>query len=151
MNSVYLALYAPSSVQKLLDFLKAVYAGNFTPVIVKPYGAAAQVGIPEAHKISYKLGKPLIVLPEISDLVQVLGCDCLYYISEEGEEVDLSSLLIGKSCGKSVILLSSGEMEPSRRELEKARTVWIRNIPRGMPSTSVVGIIVYELLRLKKT
>ncbi|MEM4541799.1 MAG: RecB-family nuclease [Desulfurococcaceae archaeon] len=150
MSTLHLVLYAPSSVQKLLDFLKTVYTGNFTPVIVKPMGAAAQVGIPEAHKISYKLNKPLIVLPEISDLVNVLGCDCIYYISDEGEEIDPVDLVSGGSCGKIAIMLSSGELEPSRRELEKAKIAWIKGVPRGMPSVAIAGIIVYELLKLKR-
>lgn len=149
MEGLHIALYAPSSVQKLLDFLKSVYAGNLVPVIIKPFGAAAQVGIPEAHKISYKLGKPLIVLTGIPDLVEILGCDCLYYVSEEGEEVELLSMLSKNTCRKPVLILSSGDQEPSKRELETARTVWIKNVPPGLPSTALVGIIIYELFKTK--
>ncbi|MEM1832411.1 MAG: RecB-family nuclease, partial [Desulfurococcaceae archaeon] len=76
MKELYLALYSPSSVQRLLDFLKTVYAvNNVVPVVIKPFGAAAQVGVPEAHRISYKLSKPLIILPEIMDLKRLLSCE----------------------------------------------------------------------------
>lgn len=151
MENLHVALYAPSSVQKLLDFLKTIYAGNLVPVVVKPFGAAAQVGIPEAHKVSYKLGRPLIVLPGIADLVEVLDCDCLYYVSEEGEEVDLPRILSQSSCRKPALILSSGDQEPSRKELESAKTVWIRGVPPGLPSTAIAGILVYELLKMKTT
>lgn len=148
MASIYIALYAPSSVQKLLDFLKTVYVGNAIPVVIKPYGAAAQVGIPEAHKVAYKQGKPLIVLPEIKDLSNVVGCDCVYYITEEGREVDLQELVSPSSCRKPALVICSSEQEPSKKELEGVEPIWIADIPRGIPATALTGILIYKLVRI---
>lgn len=148
MKELYIALYSPSSVQKLLDFLKTVYTvKSLIPVIIKPFGAAAQVGIPEAHRIAYKLGKPLIVLPELSDLKGILKCDPLYYLSEEGQEVDFPTLLSGISNKRVALTLSSGEQEPSGKELEGFTTIWLREVPAGVPCTALAGILVYEVSR----
>ncbi|MEM3913571.1 MAG: RecB-family nuclease [Desulfurococcaceae archaeon] len=150
MKELYLALYSPSSVQRLLDFLKTVYAvNNVVPVVIKPFGAAAQVGVPEAHRISYKLSKPLIILPEIMDLKKLLSCEAVYYVSEEGEEVDLPVVFNEVKQRKTAVIISSGEQEPGKRELEDIKTIWFKNIPRGMPSIAVTGIILYEVNRLK--
>lgn len=150
MKELYLALYSPSSVQRLLDFLKSVYVVNNTiPVVIKPFGAAAQVGIPEAHRISYKLSKPLIVLPEIVDLKKLLSCEAVYYVSEEGEEVDIPVFFSEAAQRKTAVIISSGEQEPSKKELEDVKTIWPRNIPRGMPSIAIAGIILYEVAKIR--
>lgn len=149
MSEVYVALYAPSSVQKLLEFVKTVYASPLlVPVIIKPYGAAAQVGVPEAYKLSYRLGKPLILLPEIKDLVDVLTCKQVYYLEESGALVSLSSII--KEGEKKAIIISSGEQEPSPRELSVVSTVWPSEIPRGISPVAVAGILVYEISRSKQ-
>jgi len=148
MSCFYIALYAPSSVQKLLEFVKTVYTvPELIPVIIKPYGAAAQVGVPEAYKISYKLGKPLVILPEIRDLVDVLACNHIYYFDESGALIDLFSIILNNE--KKAIVISSGEHEPSPREIGNASIVWPSNIPRGMPSLAIIGILVYEAMKTK--
>ncbi len=149
MRELYIVLYAPSSVQKLIDFLKTVYTvENAVPVVVKPFGAAAQVGVPEAHRISYKLGKPLIILPELKDLHSILNCETVYYVSEEGVNKNLHELLGEAKQRKTAIVVGSGEQEPSRKEIEGFTIVWPREIPRGIPSTALTGILVYELTRI---
>jgi SpoU rRNA methylase family enzyme len=146
MSEIFIALYAPSSVQKLLDFVKTVYVSpRLVPVIIKPYGAAAQVGIPEAYKISYKLGRPLIVLPEAKDLVDVLTCKRVYYLDESGSQLDLSSII--SSSEKTAIIIPSGEQEPAPREISSTHVVWPSEIPRGLPPVAIAGVIVYEIVR----
>jgi len=146
MSEVYVALYAPSSVQKLLEFVKTVYASpRLIPVIIKPYGAAAQVGVPEAYRVSYKLGKPLILLPEIRDLADVLGCKHIYYLDENGAGISLLSLISGSE--KKTLVISSGEQEPSPREINNTHVVWPSEIPRGLSPIAIAGIIVYEVSR----
>lgn len=151
MKELYVVLYSPSSVQKLLDFLKTIYAVNFSiPVIVKPFGAAAQIGIPEAHKVAYRLGKPLIVLPELADLDHVLRCDALYYLTEDGKEVELSQLISEAFNKRVALVVSSGDREPSVKELERFNAIWLKDIPMNVPCTALTGIIVYEVSRYLK-
>jgi SpoU rRNA methylase family enzyme len=145
-REMYIALYAPSSVQKLLDFLKTIYSvENTVPVIIKPFGAAAQVGVPEAHRLSYKLGKPLIILPELRDLRSILNCESIYYLGEEGVEVELDSVLSEAIGRKTALVVNSGEQEPSRKELEDVKVIWPIDIPRGISATALAGVIAYKL------
>ncbi|ADV65552.1 RecB-family nuclease [Desulfurococcus mucosus] len=143
---MYIALYSPSSIQKLMDFVKTVYVlDGLVPVVIKPIGAAAQIGVPEAHKVAIKQGKPLIVLPEVSDLRSVLGCERVFYIDESGVEAQLPEIV--NTGGRVAILLGSGDQEPSRREVEGLEAVWPSNVPRGLPVTALTGVLVYEFYR----
>ncbi|MCY0867961.1 MAG: RecB-family nuclease [Desulfurococcus sp.] len=143
-----MALYLPSSIQKLMDFIKAVYTSSIlVPVVVKPIGAAAQIGVPEAHKLAIKLGRPFIVLPEVRDLRGVLGCERVVYVSEAGREVGVEELIAGSV--RTALLLGSGDQEPSGREIEGLEIAWPRGVPKGMPVTALAGILVYEILRIK--
>lgn len=151
MKELYVVLYSPSSVQKLLDFLKTVYAVNHAiPVIVKPFGAAAQIGIPEAHKVAYRLGKPLIVLPELSDLNHVLKCEALYYLTEDGKEIEFSQLVNETLSKRVALVMGSGDREPSSKELERFSIVWLKEVPAGLPCTALTGIITYEISKYLK-
>lgn len=145
--TTYLAIYSPSSVQKVVDFVKTVFAsGIYVPVLIKPIGAAAQIGVPEAFKIAYKMGRPLVVLPEITDIVEVLGVNKIYYLDEAGEEVPLRDIAMETNADMAIVV-PSGEQEPSRKELEKATVVWPKEVPRGLPSVAVSAILIYELLK----
>jgi SpoU rRNA methylase family enzyme len=121
--------------------LKTIYAvPGLIPVIIKPYGAAAQVGVPEAYKISYKLSKPLVILPEIRDLIDVLACNYVYYFDESGVLTSLDSII--SSSEKKAVIISSGE-----QEISNINVVWPSEIPRGVPSLAIAGILVYELVK----
>lgn len=149
---VYVALYSPSSVQKVVDFVKLAYSvKGLIPVILRPIGAGAQIGVPEAYKLSYKLSKPLVVLPEVKDLMEVLGITELLYIDENGDEVPPDALRSAVTSGTCAIMFSSGEMEPSKKELEKARVVWMRGMPRGFPPLAQAAAIIYELQKTNAT
>ena len=151
MRGFYIALYSPSSVQKLLDFVKTTYTvDNVIPVIIRPFGAAAQVGVPEAYKVAYKLSKPLLIFPELADLKNVLKCDVLYYLSEDGERCDFSQLISSAHHKRVVLAISSGDQEPASRELEGFNMVWLKDVPPGLPSTAITGIIVYEVAKYLK-
>lgn len=136
---MYIALYGPTSVQRIIDFLKTVYAlGGATPVIIKPVGAAAQIGVPEAHKIAYKLGKPLIVLPEITDLKELFNPAKIYYITGHGKEVEL-----GKELLEAAIIIRGGEQEPSKKELVDVELVKIKDVPVEISPIALTGILLY--------
>lgn len=148
---MYIVLYSPSNVQKITDFLKTVYTVNhIVPVIVKPLGAAAQIGIPEAHRIAYKLNKPIIVLPEIRDLTEILKCEEIYYMDEHGEILDLKHVF--EKDEKAAFVISAGDLEPSKKELENLKKIWPNNVPKGIPATALTGILIYLYLNnLKST
>lgn len=149
-DEMYIVLYSPTGIHKVVEFLKTMYlVEGFTPVIVKPIGAAAQIGVPEAHKIAFKAGKPLIVLPELSDVSRILGASPVYYLSDEGEEKGFEEVFA--SSGNVAVVLNAGDVEPSKKELENVKTVWVKNFPKGLPAIALSGVIVYNALLLKTT
>ena len=142
MEKIYLVLYAPTSVQRIIDFLKTVYAwNNALPVIIKPIGAAAQIGVPEAHRLAYKAGKPLIVLPEINDLKEVLGLENIYYITDYGETRKINDIIIEKTA----FITSGGDQEPSKKELIDIETIKLEEIPSNVPATALAALILFIL------
>ncbi len=139
---MFIALYSPTSVQRVIDFQKTVYSfPGHIPVIIKPVGAAAQIGVPEAHRIAYRMNKPLIVLPEIGDLRDVLGLKKIYYVSNSGEEINVSAL----TDRGSALIISGGEYEPGKKELEGVKIVKLENIPVNLPAIALTGIILYVM------
>ena len=138
-----IALYSVSSVQRLLDFIKTVYAFNdATPVIIKPIGAAAQIGVPEAHKLAYKLGKPLIVLPEIQDLIEIVKVEKLYLLTPRGRSIDIEELS-NVSESSIAIVVNGGDTDFTRQELQYGEGVWIKDIPTNLPPQSIAALLLY--------
>ncbi|WP_440060116.1 RecB-family nuclease [Thermogladius sp. 4427co] len=145
MGVIYIGLYGPTSVQKLLDFTRIVYSiPSLAPVVIKPVGAAAQIGVPDAFKLSLKLGRPFIVVPELGDALELLKPLEAYYYSEEGEELDESSLG-EKASGNLLFVFPSGENEPGKKELTGFKLFKLKRIPPGMPSIGVLAIFVYKM------
>ncbi|BBG24441.1 RecB-family nuclease [Sulfuracidifex tepidarius] len=108
MDELYVCIHNVASVQKLIDFAKAVYA--FSPpisglVMSKVGGTAAQAGIPEVMKISYKQGKTVMVLPDLKDVIELIKPDKILLISSFAEkEINQSELMEGKR----VLLIFNG-------------------------------------------
>ncbi len=142
MEKIYLVLYAPTSVQRIIDFLKTVYTwNNAVPVIIKPIGAAAQIGVPEAHRLAYKAGKPLIVLPEINDLREVLGLKNVYYITDYGETRKITDIIIEKTA----FIINGGDQEPSKKELIDIEIIKLEEIPSNVPAIALATLILFIL------
>ncbi|OYT37690.1 MAG: recombinase RecB [Desulfurococcales archaeon ex4484_58] len=137
----YAILYAPSSVQKVLDFIKTIYVfEDFIPVIVKPIGAGAQIGVPEAYKYAYRIGKPLIILPGLTDLRETLHIINGYYLAPHGEEIEIDEII--KKDHYALIFTSEGN-EPSKKELTGIRIVKVKGIPPELPTPSLAAILLY--------
>ncbi len=139
-----IALYSVSSVQRLLDFIKTVYAFNHaTPVIIKPIGAAAQIGVPEAHKLAYKLGKPLIVLPEIQDLIEIVKVEELYLLTPKGRSIDIEEFSSVSEGSSIAVVVNGGDTDFTRQELQYGEGVWIKDIPINLPPQSIAALLLY--------
>ncbi|MEZ0394383.1 MAG: RecB-family nuclease [Desulfurococcaceae archaeon] len=144
---IYAGLYGESSVQRVLDFVQiAMSFEGVVPVLIRPIGAAAQIGVPEAFKISLRRGRPIVVLPEILDLANALGAKEIYYVGEEGGEENLASLIRQRD-GVALVLASEGQ-EPSKKELAGAKVVWPSGVPRGLPPAGVLAIVLYNSLKI---
>lgn len=143
MIKLILAIYSVSSVQRLLDFIKTVYAYNIgVPVVIKPVGAAAQVGIPEAHKIAYKNGKPFIVLPDIKDLAEVVGLNEVFLVSEKGLSLDIGNLPLERAIA---VVFHGGDEDFTRSEAQYGKPVWFKEIPPKLPPVAQVAVLLHHL------
>jgi len=143
---LYVALYAPSSVQRVIDFIKTVYAfENVVPIIIRPYGAASQIGVPEAFRISYRLGKPLLLIPEIQDLENTLGISKRYYVSKKGDTRGVDDIEDG-SC----IIINGGDQEPSKKELIGVEQVVFTGIPSDLPGPALASALLTLINRVRK-
>lgn len=140
----FVALYAPSSVQRIIDFVKTVFLfHDYQPIIIKPVGAAAQIGVPEAYKIAYRQKKSLIVLPEINDIIEVLGINEVYYLDERGEEIEINNL----KKSSVALVINGGDQEPSKKELLNTRIVRVKGVDSSLPPVGLTAIILYLLSR----
>ena len=95
---ILIALNNVSSHQRLLDAVKVVLSSS-NPcikafVVTRASGMAAQAGIPEATKQSYRAGKPLIVLPTLRDAVELLKPSKVLIHFESEDSVVFSEALI---------------------------------------------------------
>ncbi len=144
MEKLFVILYNVSSVHKVVEFVKTAYAfDNIIPVIIKPIGAAAQIGIPEVNKLSYKLNKPLIILPELKDVIDVLGVKDNYMITSRGNEISIDEIFDVN--GDVAITINGGDTDFTKQELEYGKAVTFKEIPLGLPSTALLAIILYKL------
>ncbi len=143
MGRLIICIYSISSVQRLVDFIKTVYAfDNAIPAIVKPIGAAAQIGVPEAHKISYRLDKPLIVLPELKDLVDILNVENIYFLTYSGEEIEPNDI---PSDSDVAIVVHGSDGEFTKAELQYGKSIKQKNVPAELPPHISIAILLYGL------
>lgn len=78
-------LHNVSSVQRVVDMARLSYSlGLDTLVVTKAYGGAAQSGVPEAMRLALKLGKSLVVLPELRDAVNLLSPSQVLAVTPRG-------------------------------------------------------------------
>lgn len=81
-------LHNVTSVQKLVDFVKVAYVlgdSNIQVVLSKVGGTAAQAGIPEVSKLAYKLGRNLIVLSDLKDVIELFKPEKVYFVTSISE------------------------------------------------------------------
>ncbi len=94
----FIILNNVSSPQRLLDAVRTCYSlinsDEYVLVVTRATGMAAQVGIPEASKLAYRLGRVFLALPSLKDAVEVLGLRKLYVLvpNTVGEFTDLSAV-----------------------------------------------------------
>lgn len=136
----YIALYSPSSVNAVVDFVKSTYVfPNAIPVVINPIGAAAQFGVPEAYRLSYKIGKPLIILPTIDDLKDVLGVSRVFYYSETGSVIPVEEL---RSIDNYSVVFGA-EHGLGKKELLNVEPFRVNEIPSDLPTVPLVALFLY--------
>jgi len=83
---VYTAITGASSPQRVVDTVRSVIASGWDEIkgfiVAKATGLAAQAGVPEATKLAYRAGIPLIFMPTLKDAVDVIKPDHVVLITQ---------------------------------------------------------------------
>jgi len=144
----YIALYSPSSPQRLVDCAKVAFSTDLIAalVVIKPVGMAAQVGLAEVSKMAYKMGKNLVILSQIEELVEVLDVDRVLYLVHDPNAQRLSEVLKALGSNRKIcIVIPGGEgalpkSDVVRGELVRHSLPQIGNVP-----AADVALVISEL------
>ncbi len=135
-----------SSVQRIVDTARLVYSmGLNTLVVSKAYGGAAQSGVPEAMKLALKMGRTLVVLPDLSDAIDLLQPETVVLITRDfaKERVKPSQVEVR---GKTMIVVSGSEPEFSPQELRLGRPLYIAGLERKVGAVAELALMLYGIL-----
>ncbi|MCE4600062.1 MAG: RecB-family nuclease [Desulfurococcales archaeon] len=136
-----------SSVQRVVDMARLVYSlGYDTLIVTKAYGGAAQSGIPEAMRIALRENKRLIVLPELSDAVELLKPDQIFIVTKDYSEEHLDPAKPPRLEGRILIAFSGSDPDFSIQEARLGRPIYLKGIEGGrLGPLAEAGIILYAL------
>ncbi len=98
-----------SSVPKMLEYARiAIGYGFKTVAYSRVFGAAAQQGIGEVFKMSLRHNASIIILPDISDVMDLLRPDTALFISRPGKgSVRFSADLVK---GRTIIVVNGSDL-----------------------------------------
>jgi len=147
---VHLAIYAPSSPQRLMDIAKLLQVFEFVNslIVVKPVGMAAQIGLAEASKIVYKINKNLIILSSISELSDVINYDkVVFVLPGQRGATDIETLFEEITDKRVVLVFRGGETTISKQDLALGIIATIDAFAEIDVSSPIaeVGITLYKL------
>ncbi len=136
LEKIFPVFHGVQSAQRLIEAARACYSIGYKAFIAsRVLGAAAQQGIPELHRIAYKMQRNLLIMKDLPDVVELLSPKALYLAvpPESGiaaEPLPLEDIKTAVTQGEAVaIAFSGGEPGFSRRELELGKPVVIVNRP----------------------
>ena len=127
---------------------RVVYGLGYNMLVLsKPTSAAAQSGIPEASRIAFKMGKSLLVVPDIKDAMELLQPSLALFFMEgrKGEPYSEEEVCLKVREGGTVALFFSGA-EPgfSSKEVEHGRPVRL-DLPGEVGCIGLAAIVLHGL------
>ena len=146
---LHLVIYAPSSPQRLIDIARLAFSFDFVRslVIVKPTGMAAQVGLADVSKISYKTGRNLLILHSLSELSEVLRVDKMFVLVHNAEARNLKDVEIR---GDIAIVVQGGDTPIPKQEIAIAEPITIPvsyGFAIPVADTAILLFIISECLK----
>ena len=140
-------LHNVSSVQRLADMAKLVYSlGIDTLVVSKAYGGAAQAGIPEAYRIALKHDKRLIILPDLSDVVDLLKPDEILIVTLSYAREYIDPINPPVYNGRIVIAFNGGDPDFSAGEVNLGKPIYLANINHRLGALGEAALMLYGLI-----
>jgi len=111
------------SASKTIETAQVVYGLGYSNFIVsKAEGSAAQAGVPDANRLALKMKKNFMVLPDLKDVLEVIGIENPLLITSPvliKERLDLDQLSERAKSGERIAILLSGSTSSfSRKEMD---------------------------------
>ncbi len=145
IEKIYIILHNVSSIQRVHDIARLVFSAGekFMLVITKPTGAAAQIAIPEVFRDAYKYNKPIIVLPDLKDAIELLKPDKTYTLTPEyGKKVNLHELEIKP---KTAFIVAGSEPGLSKNEALLGEPIYIQGFSSWIGPIGEAAIIIHTI------
>jgi SpoU rRNA methylase family enzyme len=122
-NNLFVVLHNVTGVNRIIDMSQVVYGLGYQNFVVsRAEGSAAQTGIPEANRLALKMKRNFIVLPDLGDVVELLGVKRPFLMPSPlltKERISVSELARSLRSGERVVLVLSGSSSSfSRREMD---------------------------------
>ena len=144
-------LHGVHSVQRLIEASKIVFGFGFKYFIAsRVMGAAATQGIPEVHKIAFKMNRNFIVLNDLPEVIDLLKPKITYLVvppNVSGSSVidynEIRNAITGNE--KVLIVFTGGEPGFSRKELELGRVVKVVDFDVGY--IGLIAITLHEIIK----
>lgn len=145
--SIVPLLHNVSSVQRLVDMARLVYNLDLELLVAtKVYGAAAQSGVPEVMRLAFKNNRGFIVLPDISDALDLFKPDVVLVVTLDHAEELIDPLNPPIYKGRVLIAFNGGEPDFSASEARIGKPIYIKGVSRKLGAIAEASIILYSLL-----
>jgi SpoU rRNA methylase family enzyme len=149
-KNVYIVLHSVHAISKILETAQVVYGLGFSNFVVsKAEGSAAQTGVPEANRFALKMGKTFMVLPDLPDVIELLGVETPILIASPKlakAKLDFEKLKQRVQSRERIIIAFSGSKSSfSRREMDFGECVSL-NAEIDLGPAGSAAIILYGLL-----
>ncbi|MFW9890146.1 MAG: RecB-family nuclease [Candidatus Thorarchaeota archaeon] len=123
MKGVYVVLHNVHAVSKVIETAQVVYGLGFPNFIVsKAEGSAAQTGIPESNRLAMKMKGSFAVLPDLSDVLEMLGVESPIMIASPvlvKQRADITGIAKKIQDGERIVIALSGSNSSfSRKEMD---------------------------------
>lgn len=137
---LYVVVYNISSASKMLEFAKLTYGfGLRKLVLAKIFGAAAQQ-IGDLFKLAFKMGKEVLVLNDLFDVIDVLRPDAILALSKP----DVAEPLVVPDASRLALIVHGSDFSFSQKELPQGAKV-VYAVDRDIGSLGQLAIALYTL------
>ncbi len=146
MGNIIIVAHNAGSVQRLIDVARVAYAFDEVKLLVatKPYGAAAQSGVPEVQKMALKRGKGFMVLPGIEDAAELLKPQRIYTVSwDYGERVEPGSIELNDA----MIIVGLTDPGLSKQEAGIGTPIYPSGTSTPVGPAAELALLLYEAHR----
>jgi SpoU rRNA methylase family enzyme len=128
MKDVYVVLHNVHAVSKVIETAQVVYGLGFPNFIVsKAEGSAAQTGIPESNRLAMKMKGSFAVLPDLSDVLEMLGVESAIMITSPvlvKQRADINGIAKRVQDGERIVIALSGSNSSfSRKEMDMGECI----------------------------